>query len=428
MKVPLLSTRNSSKIRLLLLSLVGFSISPILAQTYGCRDVNATNYNASATANDGSCVYSVTNYTPTFVTTFNSTLDENSALTIVNDKFWTLNDSGNRNALYQVSATNGAILRTVIIKNAVNNDWESLAQSSTHLFIGDFGNNDGTRQNLRILKINKNDLTNSLNDSIEAEFIDFAYSDQSSFNSTPNATNFDGEALLFANDSLHIFSKNWANLRTRHYRLSANAGSSIATLQEEFNVAGLITDASISPVTGNVVLLGYKNNGTGVYNCFTWLLFDYHNTSFFSGNKRLIELGSGVILGQTEGISLNSDNTGFFTSEKVPNPYIQIPPKLHIFNFNSYFGSFPVAIKDLSDKQPYSIVYLNATNEELTIETNQNSEPTNYVIRNLFGQTLKKGKLTEAKTLINLSNNPSGSYLVSIAGSKSKTVKIMKYR
>ena len=407
--------------RILFLCISFFSLTQISAQNYGCTDANATNFNPNATVNDGSCLYSVTNYKPTYITILEATLNESSALINDNNNFWTLNDSGNLNALYQINSINGSVIRTVTIKNAVNTDWESIAQSYTHLFIGDFGNNSGTRKNLRILKVSKTDLANTTDENVSAEIIDFTYSDQTTFNSTPNATNFDGEALIFAHDSLHIFSKNWANLKTKHYRLSANAGSTVAALQEEFNVGGLITDASISPETGNIVLIGYKNGP--LYSCFSWLLSDYHGSNFFSGNKRLIELGSSLSLGQTEGISLKSDNTGFFTSEQASNSYLTIPPKLHSFNFKSYFGTNTTAILEI--KNPSNRVYPNPCTNQITIECNETT-PTKFSINNILGNKVVQGELTLGENSINIDFLPLGGYFVSVEGSIKQVLKIIK--
>jgi hypothetical protein len=407
--------------KILFLCISIFSVAQISAQTYGCRDVNAINFNPNATDNDGSCLYSVTNYKPTYITNLESTLNESSALIIVNNDFWTLNDSENLNAIYQINASNGAVMRTVTIKNAVNTDWESIAQSDTHLFIGDFGNNSGTRKNLRILKVSKTDLANTTDDTVTAEIIDFTYSDQTTFTSAPNATNFDGEALIFAHDSLHIFSKNWANLKTKHYQLTANAGSTIATLQEEFDVAGLITDASISPETGNIVLIGYKNGP--LYSCFSWLLSDYQRSNFFSGNKRLIELGSSLNLGQTEGISLKNDNTGFFTSELVSNSYLTIPPKLYSFNFNNFFGTIPNSTLEINERA--NRVYPNPCFNQITIESSQ-PMLTKFSINNMLGSKVVQGELVPGKNNIDLNSLPRGSYVISFEGNNKQVTKLIK--
>ncbi len=321
---------------LLMISLAGYS------QTCGCMDPKAKNYNSSATVNDGSCEYSPTSYNLSLQTPLSDTIRESSGLIQFDNQFWTFNDSGNPNKIYRFNPSNGKILREVTISNATNVDWEAMAQSDDYLFIADFGNNvNGARQDLKIYKISKNDIRNSENNTVTAEVISYTYPDQTSI--TPiaaNTTNFDAEAMVYANDSLHIFSKDWTDLNTRHYILPASAGTYQARLVETMFVDMLVTDASYAPETGNLVLLGYRNMGTSglpSYSSFCWLLFDYHYNLFFSGNKRRLDFGSSLVVGQTEGISLQSDNKGYITSEKIQVSFLTIPAKLQTFDFSSYF-------------------------------------------------------------------------------------------
>src|SRR5690606_14700262 len=77
-------------------------------------------------------------------------LDETSGLLFYNNTFITHTDSGGKAELYEVNPTTGAITRTVEITNATNGDWEDIAQDSTHIYIGDIGNNSGDRTDLKI--------------------------------------------------------------------------------------------------------------------------------------------------------------------------------------------------------------------------------------------------------------------------------------
>jgi hypothetical protein len=68
-------------------------------------------------------------------------LDENSGLIFYNGNIITHNDSGDQANLYEISASTGAIIRTVAITNATNMDWEDIAQDASYIYIGDIGNN-----------------------------------------------------------------------------------------------------------------------------------------------------------------------------------------------------------------------------------------------------------------------------------------------
>ena len=68
--------------------------------------------------------------------------------------YWMLNDGGNKPKIYALSKK-GNIKREVSIESK-NHDWEDLASDDEgNLYIGDFGNNNSDRQNLRILKVKK---------------------------------------------------------------------------------------------------------------------------------------------------------------------------------------------------------------------------------------------------------------------------------
>ena len=296
----------------------------------------AKNYKNFAAINSDSAAFQTTHYKPTFIANLPHKINETSALLFLNGHLWTLNDSRNQPEIYCIDSTNGSVLRTVVISNAVNTDWESMAQDDSNVYIGDFGNNAGDRKDLQILKIKKNELLNPANDSVKAGYIYFSYPDQINFARALNKNNFDCEAFFCHNDSLHLFSKNWSDLNSKHYVLPVDTGHYIARLTERFNVDGLITDASIN-AKGNIVLLGYKNSSGRRYTCFAWLLKSDERSEFFAGNKRKLKLGSALHLGQTEGIVLLDDNTGWLSSESILAGWLLRPAKLFRFNFRSYF-------------------------------------------------------------------------------------------
>ncbi len=275
-------------------------------------------------------------YKPEFVTELSPELAETSGLVFFDGQLWTINDGGNPAELFQVDTLTGTILRKVTIGNSVNIDWESITQSDRSLYIGDFGNNFGNRKDLRIAVLSKSDFNNPLTDTVWAEFISFNYSDQNDFAPALNKNNFDCEAFFYHNDSLHLFSKNWSDLYTRHYILPAVQGTYQAIFSEQFYADGLITDAAINN-DGTVVLLGYKNTGGRFYRCFAWLLTEYEGYRFFTGTKRRIELGSALHIGQAEGIILKNNNNGWISSESIRLKLIRHPAKLFYFDFSEFF-------------------------------------------------------------------------------------------
>ena len=272
-------------------------------------------------------------YKPLFLNNLEQETKESSGLAFFNEQLWTINDSGNENIIYQINKLTGKVTRQVMVSNAENIDWESMAQSDTHLFIGDFGNNLGNRKDLVVLKIEKKKILES--DQVLAEKIHFTYPDQESFDEGMHKHNFDCEAFIYAEGRLHLFTKNWADNMTKHYTLSSQAGTEEAFLQDTYNVEGLITGADINTKSGNIVLLGYENKGL-VSQSFVWILSDYPSLDVFQGNNKKIMLGSPANLGQTEAIQLQDNNTGFISSEAIERGNLNVEGKLFTFDFNSF--------------------------------------------------------------------------------------------
>ena len=143
------------KLQIIAVAILFLLISESNAQISGCTDPKANNYNPLATTNNGSCTYNVTIYNPPLKYLLPDEVDENSGLAYLNGKLWTINDSGGLPVLYALDTTNGQIVQRIAIANAVNIDWESLADDDQYIYIGDFGNNSGNRDDLSIYRVLK---------------------------------------------------------------------------------------------------------------------------------------------------------------------------------------------------------------------------------------------------------------------------------
>ena len=360
----------------------------------GCIDPQAQNYNPNAIWNDGSCIYSTTNYSLQLVTDFPDELQENSGLIFHNGHLYSINDGGNSTDLQELD-TQGTIVRSINVSESQNIDWEAISQNDSTIFLGDFGNNGGNRQNLCIYRISKNQLIG--NDTVGMSKFWFTYPDQNSFSNSSNTHNFDCEAFVYYQDSLHLFTKGWQNLYTKHYVLPINSVDTVeAILRDSMWVDGLITDATIDSTTGRLLLLGYKNNGSNFYNSFVYLLFDFPTNDFFSGNKRRIEIGNMLTVSQTEGITFNNSTNGFISSEKISSSIITILPKLFSFNFQSYFENSQSLIQ--SKEEEPALVFPNPSNHELTLPWAFN----NLIFLDLSGNKIAQLKSIEPKRTIDL--------------------------
>jgi hypothetical protein len=181
-------------------------------------------------------------------------VEETSGLLFLDGKIITHNDRGDTSNLYEIDSLTGNLLRTININNVSNVDWEDLADDETYIYVGDFGNNNGTRTDLKIHRILKSDFKN--NTSISAEVISFSYEDQTNFNDS-NDHNFDAEAFVIYEDSILIFTKNRGDFKTNVYKIPKTIGNHTGVKVSSANVAGLITGATYN---GNFLLCGYDGD------------------------------------------------------------------------------------------------------------------------------------------------------------------------
>jgi len=374
---------------------IGFQfITHLCLAQIGCTDPQAQNFDPAANWNDGSCTYATTNYSLQLVTDFPDELQENSGLIFYNSNLYSINDGGNSTDFQELD-TQGTIMRSINVSGSQNIDWEAISQNDSTIYLGDFGNNGGNRQDLSIYRVSKNEIVN--NDTVTMNQFWFTYPDQNSFSNSSNTHNFDCEAFVYYQDSLHLFTKGWQNLYTKHYVLPINSVDTVeAILRDSMWVDGLITDATIDSTTGRLLLLGYKNNGSNFYTSFVYLLFDFPTNDFFSGNKRRIEIGNMLTVSQTEGITFNNSTNGFISSEKISSSIITILPKLFSFNFQSYFENSQSLIQ--SKEEEPALVFPNPSNHELTLPWSFK----NLIFLDLSGNKIGQLKSVEPKRTIDL--------------------------
>jgi len=266
----------------LLLALI-FSL-PLMcfAQTTGCTDPLAINYNSSATENDGTCAYVNSSVSAAVSFELPEIMLETSGLIFWNNKLWTHNDNSDVN-LYSFSFSASSMYETWELTGTSNVDQEEISQDSNYIYLGDFGNNvSGNRTNLRILRVEKQSL---LNNSPVIDTIWFSYSDQTDFSPTEaNETDFDCEAFIVSTDSIYLFTKQWVSEKTKLYSLSKYPGIHTAYYKSELDVSGLVTGAYYNRAKKLVVLCGYSS----FVQPFFYLLYDFEGNNYFSGNRRKI--------------------------------------------------------------------------------------------------------------------------------------------
>lgn len=301
------------------------------AQIYGCTDILASNFETTATINDGSCIYDATTISVDSSKILPSQIKETSGLILYHDSLLTHNDDSDTN-LYLFSPNTPSDWITFPLSGISNSDWEDVDEDDNYIYVGDFGNNaSGNRTNLKIYRISKATLENSP----VIDTINFSYDDQIDF--TPqgaNTTDFDCEAFIVTSSKIYLFTKQWTSQKTAVYEIDKIPGTQTAEFKSEYNVEGLITGATHLEDSQLVVLTGYSTS----LQPFIYLLYDFENNNFFSGNKRKIALN--LSLHQIEGITTNDGINYILSNEKfVYNTYI-VDPKIHFLNLSTYLSGY----------------------------------------------------------------------------------------
>ncbi|WP_449386929.1 hypothetical protein [Chryseobacterium lineare] len=237
-------------------------------------------------------------------------IQETSGLSILNGKLYTLNDSGNAPELFELDKTTGAIISTIKI-NGKNKDWEALTNDGQSFYIGDFGNNSGTRKDLEIYKIPFNE---NLSENASMSLISFEYPEQKEFVSKNTFTDFDAEAMIYLNGKIHLFTKEWNSKSTTHYIINPDRpNKQEAQKTEVFKTNFVVTDASY--FDKKLYLIGYTKKTEVFLNIFN----ETAPGIFFNEAPKRYYLGSALSIGQIEGIAV--DDSGIYISgEKFHSP------------------------------------------------------------------------------------------------------------
>lgn len=247
--------------------------------------------------------------TPTALTTLNTELNETSGLLVLDGQVWTQLDSGNPDRLYRIDPATGQVLHSVRVTNATNIDWEDISSDANWIYVGDFGNNSGSRGNLCVYRFPRAQLLDPDVNDVLADTIRFSYADQTDFTPADHANNWDCEAMVVMDDSVFVFTKNWLNSRSYLYAFPAIPGVQVAQRRDTLDTQGLVTGASLDPGTGAIALCGY----TTTLSPFLWLLTGYPGHAFFRGNAERHALQ--VPLTQIEGIAWYAPDVVYLTNE-----------------------------------------------------------------------------------------------------------------
>jgi hypothetical protein len=248
-------------------------------------------------------------------------LQENSGLTLFKKRLFTINDSGNGSELFEINKASGEI-SNIFKTNQKNIDWEAIASDSSAIYIGDFGNNNGARKDLKIYKIELDRAGRDLSFNTAQEFPYF-YPEQIDFIFKNLNTNFDAEAMIFLHGKIHVFTKEWVSKATTHYTIDlVNSVLQSAVKIETFPTDYVVTDASY--FEGKLYLIGYTKQA----NVYMSVFEESKPGIFFEQKPQKYYLGTALSIGQIEGIAV--DKRGVYISgEQFKSPFGNVKPKFY---------------------------------------------------------------------------------------------------
>jgi hypothetical protein len=113
--------------------------------------------------------------------------------------------------------------------------------------------------------------------------------------------------------------------------LPKTPGKHVAILKETLDVKGLITGATLLASGKGIVLCGYSV----MLQPFLYLLYDYKNNDFSTGNQRKIRLS--LPFHQIEGIATFDGKLFYLTNESfIRKPFVNTPQQMHTVDLGSY--------------------------------------------------------------------------------------------
>jgi hypothetical protein len=184
-------------------------------------------------------------------------INESSGAIYYRQLIWTFNDSGGEPEVYAVNPKTGEIIQTLVLINANNFDWEDITQDSIAIYIADTGNNFGFRKKFTIYRILKSEISHRKVQYVKAEKITFDYAKRNDYSFSRNKTRYDCEAIIAANDSLYLFTKNWDTHISEIYSIPARKGKFKAVPKSKLSIEMMITGADYRAKNDLTVLCGY---------------------------------------------------------------------------------------------------------------------------------------------------------------------------
>lgn len=241
-------------------------------------------------------------------------VSETSGLFFHKGRLWTHNDSGGKPILFALDTTTFEIVQKINLSHAKNKDWEDVCTDGMNVYVGDFGNNNGNRKNLKIYMFPLSSIPDEGDATVEADSISFSFGDQTDFETRRFAHDFDCEAMFATTDFLYLLSKGWKTGTTRLYRLPKTPGKHQAEVVNGFDSQGLVTGADYDSENRILVVVGYVKS---VWKPFMYLIFDFDEAGQKLSHRRFeMPQRTGA---QAEGVCFFSEGRCYVSVETSPS-------------------------------------------------------------------------------------------------------------
>lgn len=238
-------------------------------------------------------------------------LKEISGITKDGDELWAIVDTKNAD-IYKLNL-NGNIIQTIHLLNYKLKDVEAVSSDNRFLYVGDVGDNNGTRESRTIIRIAKSSLGDNPVVNVEGELINFTFPDEGHVKKK-KGNNYDCEAMVSFGDSLYVFTKRRDDMKTELYVLPKLPGNYPARSITVFKTKGLVTDAAVNEKRNEIALVGYDEGHTRP---FIWILSKFSGNNFFSGSFKRFELTNEKKLDwQVESITYKNEDSFYIACEK----------------------------------------------------------------------------------------------------------------
>lgn len=247
---------------------------------------------------------------------FDSALEEISGLVASRSQpgvLYAHNDSGDSARFFAVTTT-GKTITEFLVDGATNVDWEDLGlgacPAGTCLFIGDLGDNTGTRTDLAVYRLTEPtgllDARVSTKKSIASEKFPFVY---------PDGAHYDAEALFVhpTTGRVYVVTKEGQGERSHLFRFPSPMDSSTTATLEALGKLSVPTDTQ-PPVTAADV----SPSGRSVLIRMGLITVEYRVTGAFDDFKDLTPVVVPTVTEpQGEAVAYLADGLGFVTSTEL---------------------------------------------------------------------------------------------------------------